>query len=203
VFVSSPDLEAQATPRIKDALSAAIQQTGKEEFAKISGTETSVLDRILQGEGEYVSLAIITLACQINRSHNDPNPSRSSISECLKGAILRLPQKSGSPETAASVGSSAQRSRRAQFFKSQNRAGRSYDPTALRIMGFSVNLVTFLALGYFLGGIVLGPLFGFGSCVGVVGTSPWIAPCAGSGIGLVFGSVVGLAYTYYYFVRKL
>jgi hypothetical protein len=70
-------------------------------------------------------------------------------------------------------------------------------------MGFSVNLFTFLALGYFLGGIVLGPIFGFGSCVGVVATSPWIAPCAGSGIGLVFGSIVGLAYTYYYFVRKL
>jgi hypothetical protein len=201
--VSSPDLEAQATPRIKDALSIAIQRTGKEEFATVSGTETSVLDRILQSEGEFVSVAIITLACQINRSHNDPDPSHSSISQCLKGAILRLPQKSSSAETAAPVESSTQRSRRAEFLKGQNRAGQIYDPTALRIMGFSVNLFTFLALGYFLGGIVLGPLFGFGSCVGVVATSPWIAPCAGSGIGLVFGSVVGLAYTYYYFVRKL
>ncbi|TMI60337.1 hypothetical protein E6H14_00845 [Candidatus Bathyarchaeota archaeon] len=73
----------------------------------------------------------------------------------------------------------------------------------LRITGFSINLFTFLLLGYFLGGIVLGPLFGLGSCVGVMATSPWIAPCAGSGIGLVVGSVVGLAYTYYYFVKKL
>jgi hypothetical protein len=201
--VSSPDLEAQATPRIKDALSIAIQRTGKEEFAKISGTETWVLDKILESEGEFVSIAIITLACQINRSHNDPDPSHSSISQCLKGAILRLPQKSSSAETAAPVESSTQRSRRAEFLKGQNRAGQIYDPTALRIMGFSVNLFTFLALGYFLGGIVLGPLFGFGSCVGVVATSPWIAPCAGSGIGLVFGSVVGLAYTYYYFVKKI
>ena len=70
-------------------------------------------------------------------------------------------------------------------------------------MGFSVNLFTFPALGYFLGGIVLGPLFGLGSCVGVVATTPWIAPCEGSGIGLVAGSVAGIAYTYYYFVRKL
>jgi hypothetical protein len=201
--VSSPDLEAQATPRIKNALSTAIRRTGKEEFATISGTETSVLDRILRSEGEFVSVAIITLACQINRSHNDPDPSHSSISQCLKGAILRLPQKSSSAETAAPAESSTQRSRRAQFLKGQNRAGRIYDATALRIMGFSVNLFTFLALGYFLGGIVLGPLFGFGSCVGVVATSPWIAPCAGSGIGLVFGSVVGLAYTYYYFVKKI
>jgi hypothetical protein len=201
--VSSPDLEAKATPRIKDALNAAIQRTGKEEFAKISGAEASVLDGIVRSEGEFVPVAIIALACQINRSHNDPDPAHSSISECLKGAILRLPQQRDHEETTAPAESSTQRSRRAQFFKGRNHAGRIYDPTALRIIGFSVNLFTFLVLGYFLGGIVLGPLFGFGSCVGVVAASPWIAPCAGSGIGLVFGSVIGLGYTYYYFVKKL
>jgi hypothetical protein len=201
--VNSPDLEAQATPRIKDALNAAIRRTGKEEFAKISGTETSTLDRILQNEGEFVPIAIVTLACQVNRSYGDPELARSSISECLKGAILRLPQQRDHEETTAPAESSTQRSRRTQFFKGRSRAGRMYDPTALRIIGFSVNLFTFLVLGYFLGGIVLGPLFGFGSCVGVVTASPWIAPCAGSGIGLVFGSVIGLGYTYYYFVKKL
>ena len=201
--MSSPDLEAQATPRIKHALSAAIQHTGKDEFAKMSGTEISFLDLILRSEGEFVSVTIITLACQINRSYNDPDPALSSISECLKGSILRLPQNRSGAETATQLEASTQRSRRVQFLKGQNRPRRIYDPMALRIMGFSVNLFTFLALGYFLGGIVLGPLFGFGSCVGVVATSPWIAPCAGSGIGLVLGSVIGLAYTYYYFVRKL
>ncbi len=201
--MSSPDLEAQATPRIKNALNAAIRRTGKEEFAKISGTETSVLDRILQSEGEFVPVAIITLACQINRSHNDPDPARSSISECLKGAIWRLPQRRNDAETRAADESSTRRSRRAQFFKVQKRAGRIYDPTALRVMEFMSSLFIFLVAGYFLGGIVLGPLFGFGSCVGVVATSPWIAPCAGSGIGLVLGSVIGLGYTYYYFVKKL
>ena len=201
--MSSPDLEAQATPRIKGALNAAIQRTGKEEFAKLSGIEASVLDRILQGEGEYVSVAIITLACQVNRSHNDSELAHSSISECLKGSILRLPQPKNDATTTKPDESSTRRSRRVRFFKDQKRAGRIYDPTALRITGFSVNLFTFLVLGYFLGGIVLGPLFGFSSCVGVVSASPWIAPCAGSGIGLVLGSVIGLAYTYYYFVRKL
>jgi len=201
--VSGPDLEAQATPRIKDALNAAIQRTGKEEFAKMSGLEPSIQDRILQSEGEFVSVAIITLACQVNRSHNDPNPARSSISECLKGAILRLPQQGNNAETNALTESSTQRIRRAQFFKVQKSAGRIYDPTALRVMEFMGSLFTFLVLGYFLGGIALGPLFGYGSCVGVVAASPWIAPCAGSGIGLVFGSVAGLAYTYYYFVKKI
>jgi len=201
--VNSPDLEAQATPRIKDALNAAIQRTGKEEFAKMSGLETSVLDRILQSEREYVPVSIITLACQVNRSHNDPDPARSSISESLKGAILKLPQQGNNEETKELAESSTQKSRRAQFFKVQKRAGRIYDPTALRIMEFMGSLFTFLVLGYFLGGIALGPLFGFGSCVGVVASAPWIAPCAGSGIGLVFGSVTGLAYTYYYFVKKM
>jgi len=201
--LSNPDLEAEATPRIKDVLNAAIKQTGKEEFAKISGIETSILDRILQSEGEFVSVALITLACQVNRSHNDPDQARSSIGECLKGAILRLPQQGNNSETTALPESSTQRSRRAQFFKVQKRAGRIYDPTALRVMEFMGSLFTFLVLGYFLGGIALGPLFGFGSCVGVVAAPPWIAPCAGSGIGLVFGSVTGLAYTYYYFVKKI
>jgi len=201
--VSSPDLEAQATPRIKDALNAAIERTGKEEFAKMSGIESSALDRILQGEGEYVPVAIITLACKVNRSHNDSELARSSISECLKGAILRLPVQKSDAVTTEPAESSTQRSRRARFFKVQKGAGRVYDPAALRILGFSVNLFTFLLLGYFLGGIVLGPLFGFSSCVGVKAGSPWIAPCAGSGIGLVLGSIIGLAYTYYYFVKKL
>ncbi len=70
-------------------------------------------------------------------------------------------------------------------------------------MEFMGSLFTFLVAGYFLGGIVLGPAFGFSSCVGVVASSPWIAPCAGSGIGLVLGSVIGLGYTYYYFVKKI
>jgi hypothetical protein len=69
-------------------------------------------------------------------------------------------------------------------------------------MEFVGSLFTFLVLGYFLGGIALGPLFGFVSCVGVVAAPPWLAPCSGSGIGLVVGSVVGLAYTYYYFVKR-
>ncbi len=201
--MSSPDLEAQTTPRIKDALNAAIQRTGEEEFASLSGIETSVLDRILQNEGEYVPVAIVTLACQVNRSHNDPEPARSSISECLKGAILRLPQQRNYGKTTEPDEPSTRRRQRARSFKVQNRAGRIYDPAALRIVGFSVNLFTFLVVGYFLGGIVLGPLFGVGSCVGVVAAPPWITPCAGSGIGLVFGSVIGLAYTYYYFVKKL
>jgi hypothetical protein len=201
--VSSTDLEAQVTPRIKDALNAAIRRTGEEEFASLSGIEISVLDRILQNEGEYVPVAIVTIACQVNRSHNDPEPARSSISECLKGAILRLPQQRNYGKTAQPDESLTGRRQRARSFKGQNRAGRIYDPAALRIVGFSVNLFTFLVLGYFLGGIVLGPLFGVGSCVGVVAAPPWITPCAGSGIGLVFGSVIGLAYTYYYFVKKL
>ena len=201
--MDGPDLEAQATPRIRDALNAAVQRIGREEFAKLSKTEVSFLDRILNGNDEYISISVVTLACQINKSNNDTEIARTSISECLKGAILRLPSLENRVVTGPAGVNSTPRSRRAQFLKPQKQSGRLYDPSTVRIIGFGVNLFTFLVLGYFVGGLVLGPLFGFGSCIGVTTTSPWLTPCAGSGIGLVFGSVIGIAYTYYYFVKKL
>ena len=200
--MDSSDIEAQVTPRIKDALQAAAQRSGRNEFAKLSGTDASFLERVLTGSEQYVSIAVVTLACQINKSNNDPDFGRTSISECLKGAILRLPSQKSEAVTP-SPDTSTPRSRRTQFLRSQKQSGRLYDPSTVRILGFGVNLFTFLVLGYFLGGLVLGPVFGFGSCVGVTGISPWLTPCLGSGIGLVFGSVIGLAYTYYYFVKKL
>ena len=200
--MDSPDLEAKVTTRIKDTLTSAIQRTGKQEFAKLSGTDVSFLDQILATSDEYVSIAIITLACQINKSNNDKEITRTSISECLKGAILRLPSQE-SKVAEPMPEQSSPRSRRAQFLKLQKQTGRLYDPSAVRILGFGVNLFTFLVLGYFLGGLVLGPLLGLGSCVGVIATSPWLTPCSGSGIGLVIGAVIGLAYTYYYFVKKI
>jgi len=199
--VSNPDLEAQATPRIKDALNAAIKQTGKEEFAKISGIETSILDRILQSEEEFVSVAIITLACQVNRSHNDPDLAHSSISECLKGAILRFPQKTMHHEFKEED-ASARRRHRSEFFKARKGYPRVYNPSSLRVVGYTANIFVFFVLGYFLGGVALGPLLGFSSCLGVVGTSPWVTPCTGSILGLILGAVLWLGYTYYYFVKK-
>ena len=199
--MSSPDLEAQATPRIKDALNAAIQRIGREEFAKISGFETSVLDRILQSEGDYVPVAIITLACQINRSHNDSDLARSSISECLKGAILRLPQKT-TPLEIKEEDASARRRHRSEFFKAKKGYPGVYNPSSLRVVGYTANIIVFFLLGYFLGGLALGPLLGFPSCLGVVGMSPWVTPCTGSILGLILGAVLWLGYTYYYFVKK-
>ena len=200
--MGSPDLEAQVTPRIKDTLTTAIQRAGKQKFAKLSGTDVSFMDQILARNDEYVSIAIITLACQINKSNNDKEITHTSISECLKGAILRLPSQANKIAQPTPEQSSP-RSRRAQFLRPQKQIGRLYDPSITRILGFGVNLFTFLVLGYFLGGLVLGPLLGLGSCIGVIATSPWLTPCSGSGVGLVLGSVIGIAYTYYYFVKKL
>jgi hypothetical protein len=200
--VSSPDLEAQATPRIKEALNAAIQRTGKEEFAKISGVETSVLNRILEKDGEYVSVALVTLACQVNRSNNDPELARSSISECLRGAILRLPQHAISHEVPIDE-SSARRRRRGEFFRAKKRQSGIYGPSSLRIIGYTANIFVFFVVGYFLGGVGLGPLFGFPTCLGVTAASPWVTPCTGSILGLILGAIFWLGYTYYYFVKKL
>jgi len=200
--VSNPDLEVQLTQKINDTLDPAIQRTGKGVFAKLAGIDESIVDGILQREQEYISVSIVTLACQLNKSYGDTEPSHTSISECLKGAILRIPQQTPVEKTAPPE-SSLERRRRARIFRTPKRGKGLYDPTALRILGFSVNLITFVILGYFLGGIVLGPLLGYGSCVGVVSVSPWITPCAGSGIGLVLGVILSVGYTYYYFVKKL
>jgi hypothetical protein len=200
--VSNPDLEAQQTQRIKDTLDYAVQRTGKSDFAKLAGIGEAAVDGILHREQEYIPLSIITLACQLNKSYGDTEPSRTSISECLKGAILRLPQHTR-VETAAPQESVVERRQRARLFGPKKQTKGIYDPTALRIMGFSVSLFTFVVLGYFLGGIVLGPIFGYASCIGVMPTSPWITPCPGSGIGLVLAFILDLGYTYYYFVKKL
>ena len=199
--MSSPDLEAQATPRIEDALNAAIQRTGNEEFAKLSGIESSALDRILQREREYVPVTIITLACQINRSNNDPELAHSSISECLKGAILRLPQQAA-PLQVHGDEPSARRRRRGEFFKARKRYPGMYEPSSLRVIGYTANIFVFFVLGYFLGGVALGPLVGFPPCLGVTGAPPWVTPCTGSILGLIVGAVFWLGYTYYYFVKK-
>ena len=199
--MSSPDLEAQATPRIKNALNAAIQRTGKEEFAMLSGIEPSRLDRILQTDQEYVPVAVVTLSCQINKNNNDLELAHSSISECLRGAILRLPQQTASLQVNEG-NSSARRRRRGEFFKAKKRYPGKYEPSSLRVIGYTANIFVFFVLGYFLGGIALGPLVGFPPCLGVTGASPWVTPCTGSILGLIVGAVFWLGYTYYYFVKK-
>ena len=201
--MNRPDLEAQATPRIKDALSAAIQRTGLDEFARISGVSGSVLKGILEKGEEYVSISVLTLACQINRSNGDSELSRISISECLKGAILRLPQ-ANVPLGVETVDTSPTSIRqRREPFKARKRPVERSDSFSLRIIGYTANIVVFFIVGYFIGGVALGPLLGFSGCVGVIGTSPWVTPCTGSILGLIAGAIVWLGYTYYYFVRKV
>jgi hypothetical protein len=200
--VNRPDLEAQTTPKIKDALKAAIQRTGLDEFARLSKINASILKGILEKGEEYVSISVLTLACQINRSNGDSELSRTSISECLKGAILRLPQTNVPLGGTVGTSPKSNRQRREAFKARKHTAGRS-DSSSLRIIGYTANIVVFFILGYFIGGVALGPLLGFSGCVGVMGASPWVTPCTGSILGLIAGAIVWLGYTYYYFVRKV
>jgi hypothetical protein len=119
----------------------------------------------------------------------------------LKGAILRLPQITASHETRED-NSSARRLRRSEFFRVKKGNSRISDPSTLRVVGYTANIFVFFALGYFLGGIALGPLLGFPPCSGVTGTSPWVTPCTGSIFGLILGAIFWLGFTYYYFVKK-
>jgi hypothetical protein len=145
---------------------------------------------------DFVPMVLVSLACQINKTHGDPEMDRTSVSECIKGATIRLPpSRPIQSQTPAQVA----RSRRETFGTTRENRERSspfMDQKSGRLLGFGVNLITFLILGYFLGGFALNPILGLPSCEG-------LTPCVGSVIGLFISGMGSLAYTYYYFVKKM
>jgi len=198
--VSKPDLEALVTAKIAEAFQAAIEKIGRDEFEKITGMDDQSLASVLDEQDQYVPVAVVTLACQINRSHDDPNPAHSSVTECLKGTTIRMPP---SPEQAQPLSSSTKSGRKVPNLYHESRPSRRQGDKSFRLLGFSVNTVTFLILGYFLGGVLISPLLGQPSCTGIGTSPPALIPCTGSVLGIIFGAIGGLGYTYYYFVKKL
>lgn len=197
--MADSELEVQVTLRIKDTIRAAIEKVGTKNFSEISGLDEADLRNITEADEAYVKVMIVSVACQINKSHGDPDSARSSISECLKGAIYRIPGHTSQPVTEPPPS----RSVNMEDLRPRRTSTTLFDKKSVKVLNFSANTAGFLILGYFLGGMFLGPLFGLSQCVGLASTPPWIAPCLGSGLGLATGSFVGLAYTYYYFVRKM
>ena len=200
--MSKQDLEALVTPKISEAIQAAVDNAGRSEFEKLAGIDDQTLASILGAGEQYVTVGLVTLACQINKSHNDPNLAHSSVTECLKGSTIRIPPVDGRSKTEP-VARSPTRRRLTRATPSTQQAGPLYDRKTMRVLGFTANLVGFLLLGYFLGGIAVSPLIGEPSCVGVSTSPVVVSPCAGSLVGLVIGVIGGLGYTYYYFARKL
>ena len=200
--LKNPDLEAKVTPKIAEAFQAAVETVGRSEFLTMAEIDDQRLQEILEDGDEYVAVGLVTLACQINKSHGDPNPNHSSVTECLKGSTIRIPStgQQASPRTVAKSIS------RSQFRKLKDEAastGPLYEKKTIRLLGFSANTIAFLILGYFLGGIGLSPLLGQPICTGVSISPAALVPCEGSVIGLVISAIGGLGYTYYYFVKKL
>jgi len=199
-MATKPDLEASVTPRIAEAIKLAVEKIGQSEFLKLSGVSDESLQAILRNEADFVSVGLVTIACQINKTNNDPDPSHSSIAECLKGSTIRIP--STQSKQAPAIAKPIDR-RKFQKMGTVPITGPLYDKKSMRLLGFGVNTITFLILGYFLGGIALSPLIGENSCIGVSLAPPSLAPCGGSLLGLVVSAIGGLGYTYYYFVKKL
>ena len=200
--MSKEDLEALVTPKISEAILAAVRQVGEKEFLAIAEINKRTFQEFMKDQGEYVTVALVTLACQINRSHGDPNIAHSSVTECLKGTTIRMQQ----PPVQTSKGGdpSATPRRPLRRLPSSGRSyGGFYGKRSVRVASFTANIVAFIILGYFLGGVGLSPLLGQASCIGVSFFPTSLVPCTGSLIGIVLGVVGGLGYTYYYFVRKM
>ncbi len=199
--MASPDFEALVSPRIKGAIEAAIEKLGRKDFLEIAEISNQELLSLLTDNDAYVNVSLVTLACEINKNHGDTEPAHSSITECLKGTAIRIPQ---APAAASSVSKSSRRS--LPIIRSSRtpiRGGPLYDRKSYKLLGFSANTLVFLILGYFFGGLVLSPILGQPTCTGVSVTPPGVSPCAGSVVGIIVSAIVGLAYTYYYFVKKM
>ena len=157
------------------------------------------LDTILESEDEYVPVKVLSVACQINKSHGDPDLNNSSVSECLKGTTVRLPQpKQNKPRPDEERKQASTRP-----FGSRSTVGPMYDQRSVKLLNFGVNTITILILSYFLGGLAIAPLVNLPTCVGVEFSPARATPCLGSVIGLILGAFGTLGYTYYYFTRKL
>ncbi len=156
------------------------------------------VDRVLGPEDEYVPVRVVSVACQINKSHGDPDLNHSSISECLKGTTVRLP-----PPNQVKTEPDSQKPAPVRPFGARSPVGPMYDQKSMKLLNFGVNTLTLLVLSYFLGGLILAPLLNMQSCVGVSFSPAMASPCLGSVLGLALGAFGSLGYTYYYFTRKL
>ncbi len=192
-------MEVMATARIKEAIRVAMRNVGRNDFASIAGLTTDQLDHLLTEERAYIGVTIVSLACRINKTHGEPSPYHSSVSECLKGATIRLPEPQARiPDN----GKPSSETPRGPVRPGQSQA-RFYDQKSAKLLGFGGNTLALLVLGYFLGGTVLAPSLGLRACVGVSFSPPAVTPCLGSIIGLVIGAFAGLGYTAYYFIKKM
>ncbi len=190
--MTGPEIEVQATPRVKDAIIAAVGKIGRKEFSSMSGLDGPSLEALLGASETYVKAAIVSFACQVNKSHGDPEPRHSSVSECLRGAIYRIP----GPPAPAKAEIPVRRRVTIEDVKAQRATPILVDRKSIKILNLSASTISFLILFYLLGGFILGPLFGLPACAG-------LTPCLGSVLGIVLGAVAGLAYVSYYFVKKL
>ena len=196
--LNDSDLEALVNSKIKSAIRAAVDKIGEKELSKVTGIAQSRLNLVLQSDDEYLPVKVVSVVCQLNRSHGDPNMEHSSVSECLKGTTVRLPPlKRPDPEK------DEKQNRVLQLSKTRAPIGPMYDQKSVRLINFGANTFTLMILSYFLGGVALAPLLNWPSCVGFSLSPVKASPCLGSALGLIIGAFGSLAYTYYYFTRKV
>jgi hypothetical protein len=65
IELSKPDLEAKVTTKIAEAFQAALEKIGRSNFLAMAEMDDERLQTILEDGDEYVSIGLVTLACQI------------------------------------------------------------------------------------------------------------------------------------------
>jgi hypothetical protein len=174
-----------------------VDKIGERELSKVTGIAQSRLDFVLKSDGEYLPVKVVSVVCQINKSHGDPDLEHSSVSECLKGTTVRLPPLRRSEKEQDATKETS------KVYEARAPVGPMYDQKSVRLLNFGANTFTLLILSYFLGGLALAPLLDWPSCVGFSFSPLMASPCLGSVLGLIIGAFGSLAYTYYYFTHKL
>src|SRR5437899_12429333 len=112
-----------------------MEKVGVREFLATAEIDDQRLQTILNGDNEYVSVGLVTLACQINKSHNDPNPNHSSVTECLKGLTIGIPS-TGKPAPPRMIANSISRRQFRRLKDEGESPGPLYEKTTFRLVRF-------------------------------------------------------------------
>lgn len=83
VFVEPSD-------KVVETLRLAVKRVGTDEFSKKAQISPRILEDLLNRKG-WVPLAVLRVACDLNRDSPEAPPYTRSVARCIEGVQLRIP----------------------------------------------------------------------------------------------------------------